>query len=101
MTVTLFPLPTLAPPTVLPSAKAAFSFAVHSFVKHSVPEGKSAEQGVDSGFDIPKTIPTLHTYLVIGCRRKVVVYSWKDGEAEPVKVYLISYCTFLHSFLEH
>jgi len=26
------------------------------------------------------------TQLIIGCRRKVVIYSWKDGEAQEIKV---------------
>ena len=31
-------------------------------------------------------MPTLFTQLVIGCRRKLVIYSWRDGEAQDVKV---------------
>ena len=34
----------------------------------------------------PIPIPTMMTTLVVGCRRRVVVYSWKDGEAQEVKV---------------
>ncbi len=79
MTTTLFPLPTLSPPTVLTQAKAAFSFTIHSFTQHIDAEGKPSQPDV-------KTIPTLITYLVVGCRRKVVIYTWKDGEAQEVKV---------------
>ncbi|KAK0495160.1 hypothetical protein EDD18DRAFT_1170925 [Armillaria luteobubalina] len=78
MTTTLFPLPTLSPPTVLAQAKAAFSFTIHSFTQHFDAEGKPSQPDV-------KTIPTLITYLVVGCRRKVVIYTWKDGEAQEVK----------------
>lgn len=82
MTVTLFPLPTLAPPTTLPSAKGAtFSFALRTFVKHLLPNGKpEAVSDVKS-----PAIPTLFTYLLLGCRRRAILYSWKDGEAQPVK----------------
>lgn len=31
-------------------------------------------------------IPTVLTQLMVGCRRKVVIYTWKDGEAQEVKV---------------
>ncbi|KAG7444850.1 uncharacterized protein BT62DRAFT_970791 [Guyanagaster necrorhizus] len=78
MTTTLFPLPTLSPSTVLTQAKAAYSFTIHSFTQHFDAEGKPSQPDA-------KTIPTLFTYLVVGCRRKVVIYTWKDGEAQEVK----------------
>ena len=31
------------------------------------------------------------TQLIIGCRRKVVIYSWKDGEAQEIKVCMTVY----------
>jgi hypothetical protein len=40
----------------------------------------------DPEFDKSKAIPTLVTQLLIGCRRKAVLYSWKDGELDGVKV---------------
>lgn len=78
--VTLFPLPGLAPPTPLIKAKAAFSFALHTHVSSSQPDGSSGELGRMA------SIPTVETYLLVGCRRKAVIYSWKDGEAQEVKV---------------
>ncbi|KAF7320029.1 Rab guanyl-nucleotide exchange factor [Mycena kentingensis (nom. inval.)] len=66
-------LPTFSPPTPLLKAKAAFSFAIHSSIQHAAP---SVPAGVKAA-----SIPSLLTQLVVGCRRKVVVYSWKDGEA--------------------
>ncbi|KAF9026027.1 hypothetical protein BDZ89DRAFT_1135054 [Hymenopellis radicata] len=78
MIVTLYPLPTFASPTVLTNAKAAFSFTIHSHIEQIPTEGTFAQPD-------KQTIPTLITRLVVGCRRKVVVYSWKDGEAQTMK----------------
>lgn len=75
--MTLFPLPTLSPPTPLLKAKAAFSFAIHTSVQHAETEGDFSRQD-------PKT--SLITYLLVGCRRRAVLYSWKDGEPQEVKV---------------
>lgn len=83
--MTLFPLPTLSPPTPLTGAKAAFSFATHTFVEHILPGGK-VEELSDVGFTKTKAIPTLVTQLIVGCRRKLVIYSWRDGEAQEAKV---------------
>ncbi|KIK62434.1 hypothetical protein GYMLUDRAFT_41874 [Collybiopsis luxurians FD-317 M1] len=85
--VSLFPLPSFSPPTVLNAAKAAFSFRIHSFTFHS----ESALQSQDE-FTKPSSIPVLMTYLLVGCRRKVVIYSWKDGDAQELKE-----CSLPHS----
>ncbi|KAH0832903.1 hypothetical protein J3R83DRAFT_11855 [Lanmaoa asiatica] len=89
---TLYPLPSFSPPTKLTQAKGALSFAVHTSV-HNAPgfqspnlSGSPPSGGfsgeVEKG---PIPIPTMVTTLVVGCRRKVVVYTWKDGEAQEVK----------------
>jgi len=83
-TVTLFPLPSFGPPTVLASAKAAFSFGIHTYIYHEPQESK-AEEGTFSHPTVP-SIPTLITTLIVGCRRKAVVYSWKDGEPQESRV---------------
>lgn len=75
-TVTLFPIPDLQPPSPLSKAKAAFSFTIHTSVQHISPPEKSPT--------IP--VPTVVSYLVIACRRKLVIYSWKDGEPQEVQV---------------
>ncbi|KAE9401526.1 hypothetical protein BT96DRAFT_956547 [Gymnopus androsaceus JB14] len=80
-TVTLFPLPSFSPPTVLSAAKAAFSFGIHSFTSRTESGLKEQDE-----FSKPTAIPVLTTYLLVGCRRKVVIYSWKDGEAQGLKV---------------
>jgi Vam6/Vps39-like protein vacuolar protein sorting-associated protein 39 len=84
--VTLFDLPELSKPTPLPKAKSAFSFAVHTSVQHLYPGGKKTRpQGAE--FSSPTIlVHTVITYLVVGCQRKLVVYSWKDGEAQDIKV---------------
>ncbi|KAF7327882.1 Rab guanyl-nucleotide exchange factor [Mycena kentingensis (nom. inval.)] len=91
-TVTLFPLPTLSPPTPLQKAKAAFSFAIHSSIQHATP---SVPAGVKAA-----SIPSLLTQLVVGCRRKVVVYSWKDGDAQESKEAPLPHSARVISFLD-
>lgn len=76
--MTLYPLPTFSPPA-LTKAKGALSFAIHSFVANT----PSLDKAVGIG---QAALPTTITQLVIGCRRKVVIYSWKDGEAQEIKV---------------
>ena len=77
-------------PTPLPKAKTAFSFAVHTSVQHLYPDGKTIRQGYEfSSPTIP--FPTIITYLVVGFQRKLVVYSWNDGEAQEIKVRLLGY----------
>jgi hypothetical protein len=76
MTVTLYPIPELQPQSPLSKAKAAFSFTIHTSVQHISPPGKSPT--------IP--VPTVVSYLLVACRRKLVIYSWKDGEPQEVQV---------------
>ena len=76
MSVTLYPIPELQPQSPLSKAKAAFSFTIHTSVQHISPPGKSST--------IP--VPTVVSYLVVACRRKLVIYSWKDGEPQDVQV---------------
>ncbi|KAF8896557.1 vacuolar sorting protein 39 domain 2-domain-containing protein [Infundibulicybe gibba] len=78
-TLTLFPLPTLAPPTPLAKTKAAFSFAVHTALQHIHPSP-------DAGAGTPgPMIPTLVTQLLVGCRRRAVLYTWRDGEPQEIR----------------
>ncbi|KAF8969138.1 vacuolar sorting protein 39 domain 1-domain-containing protein [Flammula alnicola] len=83
-TITLFPLPSFSPPTPLPKAKAAFSFAVHSSVQNVLLPTSTQPSG-EPEFKRSQPIPTLVTQLLIGCRRRAVLYSWKDGEPQEVK----------------
>lgn len=92
--VTLYPLPSLSPPTPLNKARSALSFSIHSFAV-SVP---SRDQ--TSGFS-QAAIPTMLTQLIIGCRRKVVIYSWKDGEAQEIKEAVLPHSPRLIAFLDH
>ncbi|KAF5392213.1 hypothetical protein D9757_001433 [Collybiopsis confluens] len=95
-TVTLFPLPSFAPPTVLTDAKAAFSFRIHSFTSQT----ESALQGQDE-FTKPTSIPVLTTYLLVGCRRKIVIYSWKDGDAQDPKEYPLPHSPRIITFMDN
>ncbi|KAI6108169.1 hypothetical protein F5141DRAFT_100478 [Pisolithus sp. B1] len=88
--VTLYPLPSFSPPTPLTKAKSAFSFATYS----SVADRQSSHDGTTA-------IPTMITQLIIGCRRKVVVYCWKDGEAQDIKEAVLPHSPRLISFLDY
>ncbi|KAL0577985.1 Vacuolar morphogenesis protein 6 [Marasmius crinis-equi] len=97
-TVTLFPLPGFTPPTILTNAKAAFSFAVHTCVQHLLPDDPTEVGFTKSS---KKSIPTLVTRLVVGCRRKVVIYSWKDGDPQEVKEYALPHSPRVISFIDN
>ncbi|KAG5732929.1 hypothetical protein E4T56_gene15228 [Termitomyces sp. T112] len=43
---------------------------------------------VEDDFAKPKPVPMLVTQLLVGCRRKVVIYTWRDGEAQETKARL-------------
>ena len=92
MNVSLFPLPSFKPPTVLANAKAAFSFAIHTSLQHITQEPSKSQQE----FSKPQSIPTVVTLLLVGCRRKTVIYSWRDGEPQEVRV-----CLFHQMYLSH
>ncbi|CUA75985.1 hypothetical protein RSOLAG22IIIB_01989 [Rhizoctonia solani] len=79
--VTLFPLATLATPTVLTQTRNASVFALDTSVQYELADGSYAT-AAQSG---SKGIATVVTVLAVGCKRKVVVFRWHDGEAQPVK----------------
>ncbi|KAJ7284535.1 hypothetical protein C8J57DRAFT_1669706 [Mycena rebaudengoi] len=92
-TVTLYPLPTFSPATPLLKAKAAFSFAIHSSIQH-------IDREPTEGFVKAASIPTIVTQLLVGCRRKVVIYCWKDGEAQETKEAPLPHSARIISFLD-
>ncbi|KAG0694684.1 vacuolar sorting protein 39 domain 1-domain-containing protein [Suillus ampliporus] len=94
---TLYPLPSFAPPTPLTRAKGAFSFAVHSSVHNVAP---SDAQGGANSVGRAGPIPTMVTQLIVGCRRKVVVYTWKDGEAQEVRETVLPHSPRVVVFLD-
>ncbi|KAA1467551.1 hypothetical protein DENSPDRAFT_832639 [Dentipellis sp. KUC8613] len=98
--VTLYPLPDVSSPTILAKAKAAFSFAVHTTVLHLLPNGNPLTPS-DAEFGSSKSVPTMVTYLVVGCRRKLVVYSWRDGEAQEAKEATLPHSARTIAFLNH
>ncbi|KJA16870.1 hypothetical protein HYPSUDRAFT_46906 [Hypholoma sublateritium FD-334 SS-4] len=97
-TVTLFPLPSFSPPTPLLKAKAAFSFAVYTYVK--VPN-ESPKPSDEAEFKRSQPIPQLITRLLVGCRRKAVLYTWKDGEPQEVKEAPLPHSARSITFLDH
>ncbi|KAH7097488.1 hypothetical protein BKA62DRAFT_716172 [Auriculariales sp. MPI-PUGE-AT-0066] len=70
-TLTLFPLPNLSPPSVLAQARNAMSFTITSSV---LPADK-----------VKATPASVVTHLMVGCQKKVVLYTWKDGEPQETK----------------
>ncbi|TDL20794.1 hypothetical protein BD410DRAFT_750406 [Rickenella mellea] len=82
--VTLYPLPDLIPPTPLPQTRNTFSFAINSTVQGVLPNGKT-QAFEDGGASQAAGIPAMVTNLVVGCRKKLVIYTWRDGEAQGVK----------------
>ncbi|KAG8897844.1 Vacuolar morphogenesis protein 6 [Tulasnella sp. 403] len=76
--VTLFPSPTFSPPTLLTQAKGALSFGIDTSIQYS-------SDTADAGNNTSQGMPSVVTRLAVGCRRKIVVYTWKDGEAQEVK----------------
>lgn len=87
--VTLYPLPSFSPPTPLTKTKGALSFATYS----SVIDTRSSGDGTTA-------IPTMVTQLIVGCRRRVVVYCWKDGEVQEIKEAALPHSPRLIAFLD-
>ncbi|KAJ3995861.1 hypothetical protein F5050DRAFT_1764139 [Lentinula boryana] len=96
--VTLFPLPSFSPPTVLTAAKAAFSFGIHSYTYLAESEIHGQNELTETK---PAPIPVLMTYLFVGCRRKVVIYSWKDGEAQELKEHPLPHSPRIITFMDN
>ncbi|KAF8311952.1 hypothetical protein DL93DRAFT_2060501 [Clavulina sp. PMI_390] len=78
--VTLSPLPNLSPQTPLTQARNAMSFTVHVSVQS--PESTAEDS---SSTPNPPGVMTVFTQLAIGCRKKLVLYSWKNGEPQEVR----------------
>ncbi|KAI5122751.1 hypothetical protein M0805_009834 [Coniferiporia weirii] len=98
--VTLYPLPDLVPPTPLPQARKAFSFAVNSTIENVSSDGnvQSFDDSATPGQSMD--VPTVVTYLVVGSQRKLVVYSWRDGEAQEVKEAPLPHSARIITFLK-
>ncbi|KAG2140140.1 hypothetical protein DEU56DRAFT_798886 [Suillus clintonianus] len=94
---TLYPLPSLVHPTPLTRAKGALSFAVHSSVHNLDP---SDVQGGTNIVGRAGLIPTMVTQLIVGCRRKVVIYTWKDGEAQDIRETVLPHSPRVVVFLD-
>lgn len=86
--VTLYPIPGFSPPTPLTKAKGAFAFALYTHVEHeALLQSPSLSDATKQ-----RTVPVVVTYLAIGCRRKIVIYSWKDGGPQEAQVCCIALC---------
>ncbi|KAI0714450.1 hypothetical protein C8T65DRAFT_644360 [Cerioporus squamosus] len=77
--LTLFPYPTYSPPTPLVKTKGALCFALHTGVEYLDTDTLvPATPGTPGkGKSISKGVPALVTRLAVGCRRKIVLYSWR------------------------
>ncbi|KAG8793698.1 Vacuolar morphogenesis protein 6 [Ceratobasidium sp. 428] len=79
--ITLFPLSTLSPPTILAPTRNASVFTIDTSVQYELADGSLATPTQSES----RGIATVVTVLAVGCKRKVVVFRWHDGEAQPVK----------------
>ncbi|GJJ08147.1 hypothetical protein Clacol_002355 [Clathrus columnatus] len=77
--VTLFAFPDLKQATPLSQSRGALTFAINTCIQHISIDSPNASDNPSKG------IPTVLTRLVIGCRKKVVVFSWLDGETTTPK----------------
>lgn len=82
--LTLFPYPDFSSPTPLVKTKGALCFALYTGVEYS--EADTAGPATPTPPGKGKGIPSVVTRLAVGCRRKIVLYSWKDGEPQEVQV---------------
>ncbi|KAF8333851.1 hypothetical protein F5887DRAFT_991627 [Amanita rubescens] len=99
-TVTLYPTPSFAPPKPLLKAKTAFSFAISSTTRRLVPTGDGNDKKAESETKAEST-PTLFTRLLVGCRRKAVLYSWKDGKPQEAREVPLPHSPRAVTFLDH
>jgi Vam6/Vps39-like protein vacuolar protein sorting-associated protein 39 len=79
--VSLYALPELSQATSLSQTRNALVFALNTAILHILPDGRVLDSSNDA-----RAIPTIVTHLVVGCRKKVVVFTWRDGEAQDPKV---------------
>jgi hypothetical protein len=81
--VNLHPLPALSPTQTLPQTLGALCFALDTSIVYKNEDGISTSVK-DSTI---KQVPAVVTLLAVGCKRKIVIYTWKDGEMQnPPKV---------------
>lgn len=83
-TVSLYALPELSQVTLLSQTRNALVFALNTAIIHMLPDGRMIDAPGSS--NDAKGIPTIVTHLVVGCRKKVVIFTWRDGEAQDPKV---------------
>lgn len=83
----MYPLPTFASPTPLAKTKGALAFGTFTGTVYGESDAKS-RPSLDGELNKAKDVPVIVTHLAVGCKRKIVLYSWRDGEPQEVKVSL-------------
>ncbi|KAH9928648.1 vacuolar sorting protein 39 domain 1-domain-containing protein [Fomitopsis serialis] len=83
--------------TSLAKSKQALSMATYTGVVHSVPDNNLTLSPEEFGKG--KDVPSVLTHLAIGCKRKIVIYSWKDGEPQDPQETTLSHSPRTMSFL--
>ncbi|KAF9815620.1 hypothetical protein IEO21_04480 [Rhodonia placenta] len=96
--VTLYPLPTFASPTPLAKTKGALAFGTFTGTVYSESDAKS-RPSLDGELNKAKDVPVIVTHLAVGCKRKIVLYSWRDGEPQEVKETTLTHSPRAISFL--
>ncbi|KAH9945272.1 uncharacterized protein BXZ73DRAFT_86791 [Epithele typhae] len=79
--LTLFPYPSFTPHTPLVKTKGAVCFAVHTCIEYSGGHDGGGLGSPGKG----KEVPSVVTKLAVGCKRKIVIYSWRDGEPQEAQ----------------
>jgi hypothetical protein len=77
--VSLYALPDIGKPTLLSAARNAHAFAISAF-QYEAPRSKKAKSGAESSEVGEKKKRDL---VVIGCRKKVVVYGAGKSLTDP------------------
>jgi hypothetical protein len=68
------------------------SFGIHTSVQQVHEEkAASATEGAGPKSDLGHGLTSMITRLVIGCKRRAVVYTWVDGEPQEPKVSSLLY----------
>jgi Vam6/Vps39-like protein vacuolar protein sorting-associated protein 39 len=96
--VSLYSLPELIQMTPLPQTRAALVFALNTAILHTLPDGRVIEPSNAPGE--ARAIPSIVTHLAVGCRKKIVIFTWRDGEAEEPKVSTSAFFPFTENLLD-
>ncbi|KAG8832639.1 Vacuolar morphogenesis protein 6 [Serendipita sp. 399] len=76
--VNLHPLPALTPTQTLQETRGALCFALDTSILYTNPDGTTTTANDPT----VKQVPAVVTLLAVGCKRRMLIYTWKDGEIQ-------------------